>query len=420
MNKALSCCLTALACVCLASLACIAQTSTHPEWFAPLTSGDGLRYPLEIGPLTWHVLGSGLYPVKGSDGRMHLAYALQLTNSWNMVATIKSVEVVDPAHGNQVTGSNRVLDIKNDDVTGLVKLFTLPGNMDKTSYSRQVPPGQAAVMFFDVVWEDAAQMPKAIAHRIVISTPPTAVGTEHTLVSPPLMIGPEATVISPPFKGNGWVNGNGCCLEVGPHRFVTNAMNGTLDPSEQFAIDWVKIDSAGHAYKTDGKAPEDWYCYGTDILAVAPGTVVEIVRDLPNVPPGKNPEGLTIPQIAGNRVIVDMGAGRYAGYFHLAPNSLTVHVGDHVERGQKLGLLGNTGNSSAPHLHFQIMDRPSSLDDTSLPFVFDHMQLEGRVTANLGDIDDDTINKVALPIDKKDAKPIERMMPLSRDIVGFE
>jgi hypothetical protein len=229
-----------------------------------------------------------------------------------------------------------------------------------------------------------------------------------------------AMVISAPFKGSGWVNGNGCCEEIGPHRFVTNAMNGTLDPSEQFAIDWVQIDAHGQAYRTDGKKPEDWLCYGVEILSVAPGTVVEVVRDLPNVAPGQNPEGLSIAQIAGNRVIIDMGSGRYAMYAHLAPGSIPVKVGDHVEQGQKIGLLGNTGNSSAPHLHFQVMDRPSSLDDTSLPFVFDHMQLEGRVQLDLATLDNDTDRKIPLPLDKKEAKPLTDAMPLSRDVVGFQ
>ena len=57
------------------------QSSSPRNWYAPLTNGDGLRYPLEIGPLTWHLVGSGIYPVKGSDGLIHLAYALQVTNS---------------------------------------------------------------------------------------------------------------------------------------------------------------------------------------------------------------------------------------------------------------------------------------------------------------------------------------------------
>jgi Peptidase family M23 len=396
-----------------------AQQLSQRDWYAPLTKDDGLRYPLEIGPLTWHLVGSGIYPVKGSDGLIHLAYALQVTNSWSLTATIKSVEVVDPARDNQVSGNNRVLDIKNEEVTGQVKLFTLPGTMNKESYTYQIPSGQSGVMFFDVTYDDISQVPKAIAHRITVTTPPTSVGTEHTTVGHPIPIGREAMVISPPFKGSGWVNGNGCCLEVGPHRFVTNPMNGTLDPSETFAIDWVQVDAHGLAYRTDGKKPEDWIGYSAEILAVAPGTVVEVVRDLPNVTPGKNPEGLTIAQIAGNRVIIDMGSGYYAMYAHLAPGSVQLHVGDYVRQGQKLGLLGNTGNSSAPHLHFQVMDRPSSLDDTSIPFVFDRMNLEGRVPLDLTALDENMDKKIAMPMDKKDAKPLTRAMPLSRDVVEF-
>jgi Peptidase family M23 len=403
---------------CLPRLA--AQESSQYDWYAPLTNGDGLRYPLEIGPLTWHLVGSGIYPVKGSDGLIHLAYALQVTNSWSVTSTIKSVEMVDPARGNQVSGKNRVLDIKNEDVTGQVKLFTLPGTMSKESYTNQIPSGQSGVMFFDVTYENMSQVPTAIAHRITVTTPPTPVGTEHTAVGHPIPIGREAIVISPPLKGSGWVNGNGCCLEIGPHRFVTNPMNGTLDPSETFAIDWVQADAHGLAYRTDGKKPEDWIGYGAEILAVAPGTVVEVVRDLPNVTPGKNPEGLTIAQIAGNRVIIDMGSGHYAMYAHLAPGSIQLHVGDYVRQGQKLGLLGNTGNSSAPHLHFQVMDRPSSLDDTSLPFVFDHMNLEGRVPLDLTALDENTDKKIAIPMDKNEAKPLTRAMPLSRDVVEFQ
>jgi hypothetical protein len=312
-----------------------------------------------------------------------------------------------------------VLDIRNEDVTGQVRLFTSPGTMNKESYTTRIPSGQSGVMFFNVTYDDFSQVPKAIALRIAVTTPPTPLGTEHTMVGHSIPIGREAMVIGSPLKGSGWVNGNGCCLEVGPHRFVTNAMNGTLDPSETFAIDWVQVDAHGLAYRTDGKKPEDWIGYGAEIVAAAAGTVVEVVRDLPDATPGKNPEGLTIAQIAGNRVIIDMGSGRYAMYAHLAPGSVQLHVGDHVRRGQKLGLLGNTGNSSAPHLHFQVMDRPSSLDDTSLPFEFDQMHLEGRVPLDLSVLDENIDKKIAIPIDKKDARPLTRVMPLSRDVVGF-
>jgi murein DD-endopeptidase MepM/ murein hydrolase activator NlpD len=70
---------------------------------------------------------------------------------------------------------------------------------------------------------------------------------------------------------------------------------------------------------------------------------------------------------AGNHLIVDMGNSQYALYVHLKPYSVTLQMGDVVTEGQKLGLLGNTGNTSGPHLHFQVMDRPSALKTNGLP-----------------------------------------------------
>jgi hypothetical protein len=122
--------------------------------------------------------------------------------------------------------------------------------MNKESYTYQIPSGQSGVMFFDVTYDDISQVPKAIAHRITVTTPPTPVGTAHTTIGHSIPIGREATVISPPFRGSGWVNSNGCCPKIAPHRFVINAMNGTLDPSETFAVDWVQVDAHCLAFRT--------------------------------------------------------------------------------------------------------------------------------------------------------------------------
>jgi hypothetical protein len=391
-----------------------------PDYFQPVTGGDGQRYPLTVGPLVWHLLGSGVYPVDGADGLTHVAFAMQFTNAWGIPATIQSVEVVDPAQGDKVTGTNRVVSIKDEDVTGQVKLLSRPGTMDKTSYSSKIGGGESGVMFFDVTYPNGGAVPCVIALRVHALQPENPHMQESTVTSPPIKISSQsAIVLAPPFKGDGWMNVNGCCLEVGPHRFVTNPMNGTLDPSEQFAIDWIKVDDQGKAFRTDGKKPEDWLCYGVEVLAVGPGIVVEAMRDLPDEPPGVAPNNLKVAEIAGNHVILDLGGGRYAMYAHFAPHSLVVHVGDHVRAGDKLGLLGNSGNTTGPHLHFQISDRPSTLDVTSLPFVFENMTLWRRTSADLEEMDDFSIKGIALPMDLKKARPMTRKMPVSRDVVSF-
>jgi hypothetical protein len=397
------------------------RCANTPDYFEPTASGDGQRYALTMGPLTWHLVGSGVYPVKGSDRRTHLAFAMQFTNSWGAAATIQSVEVLDPSRDYQPTGTNRVVSAKDEDITGLVKLSTLPGSMDKASYSARLAGGQSGVMYFDVGYAAGDQAPCTIALRVRTVQPEVKRLPESTVLSPPLRVNQEeAIILAPAFKGGGWVDMNGCCLEIGPHRFVTNPVNGTLDPSEQFAIDWIKVDAQGKAFRTDGKASEDWLCYGVELLAVAPGTVVESVRDMPDVPPGAAPANLTIAEFTGNHVTLDLGNGRYAVYAHMAPHSVAVHVGDQVKTGDKLGLLGNSGNTTGPHLHFQISDRPSTLDTTALPFVFESMVLENRTSADMDDMDIFSIKGTPLPMNPTVAKPLARTMPLSRDGINFQ
>ena len=119
-------------------------------------------------------------------------------------------------------------------------------------------------------------------------------------------------------------------------------------------------------------------------------------------------------------MIVNMGQGRFALYAHLIPKSIPVRIGQRVERGQLLGKLGNSGNTDAPHLHFQVMNTPSALDTVGLPFVFDRMTLQARVMGTLDDVDRLTDTGSSAPLDRSQAGPRREQMPLTLDVLEFD
>ena len=87
---------------------------------------------------------------------------------------------------------------------------------------------------------------------------------------------------------------------------------------------------------------------------------------------------ITLETVGGNYIILDLGNGRYAFYAHLQPGSLRVKTGDKVRRGQVLALVGNSGNSTEPHLHFHIADANSSLGSEGRPYGFPSFEVQGK------------------------------------------
>ena len=85
---------------------------------------------------------------------------------------------------------------------------------------------------------------------------------------------------------------------------------------------------------------------------------MEVKDGIPENVPGANSRAvpITLETVGGNHVIIDIGGGHYAFYAHLKPGGIRVKLGDKVKRGQVIGLVGNTGNSTEPHLHFHISD----------------------------------------------------------------
>ena len=148
-----------------------------------------------------------------------------------------------------------------------------------------------------------------------------------------------------PFDGEWFVYWGGRSIEQNYHAAA---------PDQRFAYDFVILRD-GRSYRGGGTKNEQYYCWEQPILAPAAGVVTTAVDGLPDLQPG-NMDG-AMP--AGNHVILDLGNEEFALLAHLRQGSVAVRVGDTVEAGDLIGLCGNSGNTSEPHLHFHLQDKDS-------------------------------------------------------------
>lgn len=335
---------------------------------APATAGGPTALAVQaVGPARY---------VLGSDRRVHVDYDLVITNSFNVKATLRSVVVT--ARGRRIlTLNGNALAAHTHQVTAV----------DGTVI---VPPSSTVVTLVDVVLSRSAavDLPERLTNHIGYALPAGAtlrrVVGSYTVNAPSLRVDREAPmVIAPPLRGSGWLDGNGCCDPAAPHRSALLPVNGTYVAIEVFAIDWIRV-AHGADFDGTGTKLTDYKAFGARIYAVAPGTVTSSKNNRPEAPlaqpPTDNPFVTTADEFPGNNVIEKIGPGEYAVYAHLQPGSVRVRAGQRIRAGQTLGLLGNSGNSTAPHLHFSLQDGPNPLTSNSLPYVFDHYTLQGNVT----------------------------------------
>ena len=189
--------------------------------------------------------------------------------------------------------------------------------------------------------------------------------------------------VAPPLRGDGWLSANACCDPTLNHRSTLLAANGTFVTPEIFAVDYIRMVN-GRFYAGDGMQNTDWFGFGAPIRAATGGRVVSVRDDMPEVPPLSELENPTVTKpsdFGGNGVVVKIRPGVFAHYYHMQTGSVRVEVGQRVRSGRKLGLLGNTGNTSGAHLHFGITDGRNALASNSLPFEIDRFRFEGTASA---------------------------------------
>ena len=338
--------------------------------------------------------------VRGSDGAQHLVYELRIENITDARFTLKRLVVTD-ASG---------ISLGQLDSQALATRFSLGGR--RGSETSVLESSQFGVAFLHVTIPKTAPLPAALTHLIEGYSEKAHRDFSMALARTRVMSA-EPLVLGAPLQGKGYVAADGCCDSI-RHVRALLVVNGQFYLAQRFAVDWEKVGDDARIYKGDAKSMRSYRIYGDSVYAVADGTVVASRNDLDDQVPGKLPEGLPLDEADGNFAIIELRPGIYALYAHMRKGSVTVSAGARVRRGEQIGNVGNTGNTQAPHLHFQLMDAPSALAANGLPYEFEDYQVTANDPIGTADFDraEATGERIALrpykpPIQGKASLPLD-------------
>ncbi len=173
-----------------------------------------------------------------------------------------------------------------------------------------------------------------------------------------------------PFVGNGMITNAGALH------------SGHRNRSGLYAIDALGL-TANYGPMVQPQPDEDpanHAGWGRQIIAPAAGTVVVARNDHVDQPvAGNSDPAYFLPQYKnggdpGNLVVIDHGNGEFSMIAHMQKGSVRVKVGDRVAQGQIIGLLGNSGDTSGPHVHYQLQSGPDWERSDALPYRFSNVQ----------------------------------------------
>jgi hypothetical protein len=256
---------------------------------------------------------------------------------------------------------------------GLVSQY---GKIEKLDAGRFTPPN---IVVFPTHFERGI-----LDIKIVLDEQNKLIGLwflPHTADVP--VVEKHQTQISLPVKGKWFVFWGGDTKELNQHHDT---------PNQRFAFDLVVVDEAGKTHKGEGKTNEDYFAFGKEIIAPADGTVIEVINGVSdNVPGSMNPYSAV-----GNSVLIQHRENEVSVLAHFKLDSIKVKVGDKVTKGQVIGLCGNSGNSSEPHLHYHLQNTPVIQDGIGIKCLFDKVTViknnQSQVNTNYSPVKGDIIS----------------------------
>ncbi len=287
--------------------------------------------------------------------------------------------------------------------------------------------------YIKYIWINVETIPKTLNHTIKYK-----IGDRIYNFTKAIDVNKESSVsIGLPVKGGLWYMCDGPSPQ-NSHRNHTTALKARYDSlqdgyklgysNQRFAIDFEKVGENGLLYKNNGNKNIDHFCYKENVYAVADGIVIGIVDSLPDMPNPPLVEEFENPtDFTGNLILQDIGNGIMASYAHLLALNIKVSVGDTLKKGDLIGKIGSSGNSTMPHLHFHLSKPDFNLvnkDDIigmfivseGISYVFDNYVRYEVMSGKIMDYEGMTeIYSEPFVIDNP--KRINNMMPYDKDII---
>lgn len=245
--------------------------------------------------------------------------------------------------------------------------------VDRTNYPPARLTGVAPVppRFWPHAFRLQASVPAALGVDALQAKLRVAAGKRKPMVVQatfPIATYAQKTALVFPFRGKGIVSQGGA-FEAG-HR----------NRSGLYAIDAIGLTDTYAPVIQGNDSIQDYAGWGRTIIAPAAGKVVLARNDRPDQPV----DGVSDPKFfapeypdggdTGNSVVIDHGNGEFSLLAHLQQGSVRVAVGDTVTQGQAIGLLGNSGDTSGPHLHYQLQNGPRWEYADALPAQFGNVR----------------------------------------------
>ena len=279
-----------------------------------------------------------------------------------------------------VAADARTFTVAGDELTNISVLGLEPA----ANATQQLGGGRTAIIYFTLDLGHNGKPADVLKHTVHLIAPD---GALHAISAPALTVlqqGP--TPVAPPLRGPNWIAGDSSHNSPdAAHRRTIAVVDSKCWLAQRYAIDWVQYriaDGVAVTFTGPENHNSSYHCYDAPVLSSTAGKVVGLLDGVPdNVPHSqKKAVEINLINVGGNHLVVDIGGGRYAFYGHMRPGSLRVKLYDQVTVGQLVGNVGNSGNSSEPHLHMHVVDHFSTtsvLAGNGVPYAFTHYRASG-------------------------------------------